>query len=177
MTTRYQFCLSQCSSPRQNRALLRLGHERSCLLPFQFGCMDGSQCRTRRTFARYPLAAQTPDAIPAKYAAISNRFIAAAQADSAGAWNRIAELTDRFGHRLSGSQARTGDQVDGRRHDQGWSRQRGTRAGKGAALGTRRRVADTRVTESGAGVAAIETVYVAYKAIDDVQRLRRHPWQ
>lgn len=50
-----------------------------------------------------PLSAQTPDAIPAKYAAIATRIIAAAQADSAGAWNRIAELTDRFGHRLSGS--------------------------------------------------------------------------
>jgi len=52
-----------------------------------------------------PLAAQAPDAIPAKYADIANRIIAAAQADSAGAWNRIAELTDRFGHRLSGSTA------------------------------------------------------------------------
>ena len=52
-----------------------------------------------------PLAAQAPAAIPAKYAAVANRIIAAAQADSAGAWNRIAELTDRFGHRLSGSVA------------------------------------------------------------------------
>jgi carboxypeptidase Q len=52
-----------------------------------------------------PLSAQAPEAIPAKYADIANRIIAAAQADSAGAWNRIAELTDRFGHRLSGSQA------------------------------------------------------------------------
>ncbi len=52
-----------------------------------------------------PLAAQAPDAIPAKYTAVANRIIAAAQADSAGAWNRIAELTDRFGHRLSGSAA------------------------------------------------------------------------
>ena len=51
------------------------------------------------------LAAQSAEAIPAKYAAIANRIIAAAQADSAGAWNRIAELTDRFGHRLSGSAA------------------------------------------------------------------------
>lgn len=49
------------------------------------------------------LRAQSPDAIPAKYRDIANRIIAAAQADSAGAWNRIAELTDRFGHRLSGS--------------------------------------------------------------------------
>ncbi len=52
-----------------------------------------------------PLSAQAPEAIPAKYADIANRIIAAAQADSAGAWNRIAELTDRFGHRLSGSKA------------------------------------------------------------------------
>ena len=52
-----------------------------------------------------PLSAQAPEAIPAKYAEIANRIIAAAQADSAGAWNRIAELTDRFGHRLSGSKA------------------------------------------------------------------------
>ena len=52
-----------------------------------------------------PLAAQTPAAIPAKYAAIANRIIAAAQADSSAAWNRIAELTDRSGHRLSGSVA------------------------------------------------------------------------
>lgn len=52
-----------------------------------------------------PLAAQAPEAIPATYAAVANRIIAAAQADSAGAWNRIAELTDRFGHRLSGSPA------------------------------------------------------------------------
>lgn len=51
------------------------------------------------------LAAQAPDAIPAKYADVAKRIIAAAQADSAGAWNRIAEMTDRFGHRLSGSAA------------------------------------------------------------------------
>ena len=55
--------------------------------------------------ATAPLSAQAPDAIPAKYAEVANRIIAAAQADSAGAWNRIAELTDRFGHRLSGSKA------------------------------------------------------------------------
>ncbi len=52
-----------------------------------------------------PLAAQPANAIPAKYRETANRIIAAAQADSAGAWNRIAELTDRFGHRLSGSEA------------------------------------------------------------------------
>lgn len=52
-----------------------------------------------------PLGAQSADAIPAKYRDVANRIIAAAQADSAGAWNRIAELTDTFGHRLSGSPA------------------------------------------------------------------------
>lgn len=52
-----------------------------------------------------PLGAQPADAIPAKYREVANRIIAAAQADSAGAWNRIAELTDTFGHRLSGSVA------------------------------------------------------------------------
>ncbi len=51
------------------------------------------------------LSAQAPAEIPAKYRDIANRIIAAAQADSAAAWNRIAELTDRFGHRLSGSVA------------------------------------------------------------------------
>ena len=51
------------------------------------------------------VAAQAPDAIPAKYAAIASRIINAAQADSSAAWNLIAELTDRFGHRLSGSAA------------------------------------------------------------------------
>jgi carboxypeptidase Q len=51
------------------------------------------------------LAAQPANAIPAKYREVANRIIAAAQADSAGAWNRIAELTDTFGHRLSGSAA------------------------------------------------------------------------
>ncbi|HYW33332.1 MAG TPA: hypothetical protein VE869_17650, partial [Gemmatimonas sp.] len=56
-------------------------------------------------FAATALSAQSPDAIPAKYRDVANRIIAAAQADSAGAWNRIAELSDRFGHRLSGSAA------------------------------------------------------------------------
>lgn len=50
-------------------------------------------------------SAQALEAIPAKYAEVANRIIKAAQADSAGAWNRIAELSDRFGHRLSGSAA------------------------------------------------------------------------
>lgn len=60
---------------------------------------------TALTLMAAPVAAQSPDAIPAKYRDVANRIIAAAQADSAGAWNRIAELTDTFGHRLSGSVA------------------------------------------------------------------------
>jgi carboxypeptidase Q len=60
---------------------------------------------TALTLLAAPVAAQSPDAIPAEYRDVANRIIAAAQADSAGAWNRIAELTDTFGHRLSGSVA------------------------------------------------------------------------
>lgn len=50
-------------------------------------------------------SAQSAAQIPDKYREVATRIIAAAQADSAGAWNRIAELTDTFGHRLSGSLA------------------------------------------------------------------------
>src|SRR5688572_24596842 len=46
--------------------------------------------------------ASTP--IAASYRATADRIIAAALADSS-AWKRIAELTDRFGHRLSGSES------------------------------------------------------------------------
>jgi len=49
-------------------------------------------------------SAQTPDPIAAKYTADADRLIDAALRDSA-AWNRLALLTDTFGHRLSGSQA------------------------------------------------------------------------
>jgi carboxypeptidase Q len=45
-----------------------------------------------------------PDPIQREYQAIADRIIKAATADSA-AWNRLAELTDGFGHRLSGSEA------------------------------------------------------------------------
>ncbi len=48
-----------------------------------------------------PARAQT---IAERYQATADRLVAAALADSA-AWNRLAELTDRFGHRLSGSEA------------------------------------------------------------------------
>jgi carboxypeptidase Q len=47
-------------------------------------------------------AAQSRTPIADQYRATANRIIAAALADSS-AWNRLAELTDRFGHRLSGS--------------------------------------------------------------------------
>src|SRR5215211_3970626 len=54
-------------------------------------------------FVASPLLAQ-PRPIAETYRAPADRIIDAALADSA-AWRRIAELTDRFGHRLSGSQS------------------------------------------------------------------------
>lgn len=51
------------------------------------------------------LLAQPAAQIPAKYREAANRIIAAARADSSRAWNRVAAFTDRFGGRLSGSQA------------------------------------------------------------------------
>jgi carboxypeptidase Q len=47
-------------------------------------------------------SAQSRTPIADRYRPTADRIIAAALADSA-AWNRLAELTDRFGHRLSGS--------------------------------------------------------------------------
>ncbi len=44
------------------------------------------------------------ESIVARYRATADRLIAAATADSA-AWQRLAELTDRFGNRLSGSES------------------------------------------------------------------------
>ncbi|HET9012532.1 MAG TPA: M20/M25/M40 family metallo-hydrolase, partial [Gemmatimonadaceae bacterium] len=52
--------------------------------------------------AMHPSAAAAQNA--ALYRAATDRLIDAATKDSA-AWNRIAELTDTFGHRLSGSEA------------------------------------------------------------------------
>ena len=46
----------------------------------------------------------TPNPIQRAYQVAADRIIAAATADSA-AWNKLAELTDGFGHRLSGSEA------------------------------------------------------------------------
>jgi carboxypeptidase Q len=56
-----------------------------------------------------PAAAQrkrveSPNPIQREYQAAADRIIAAATGDSA-AWNKLAELTDGFGHRLSGSEA------------------------------------------------------------------------
>jgi len=45
-----------------------------------------------------------PNPIQKEYQTIAERIIAGATADSA-AWNKLAELTDRFGNRLSGSDA------------------------------------------------------------------------
>ncbi|HTL04734.1 MAG TPA: peptidase M28 family protein, partial [Gemmatimonadales bacterium] len=45
-----------------------------------------------------------PNAIQKEYQGIADRIIAAATADSA-AWNKLAELTDGFGNRISGSEA------------------------------------------------------------------------
>jgi len=45
-----------------------------------------------------------PNPIQREYQAAADRIIAAAMADSA-AWNKLAELTDGFGHRISGSES------------------------------------------------------------------------
>ena len=51
------------------------------------------------------LAAQAPaDPLVEPYRDAANRIIGAALADSA-AWDRLARLTDTFGHRLSGSES------------------------------------------------------------------------
>lgn len=56
------------------------------------------------TFAFFATSsAQTPH-LPSTYGATVDRIIAAALADSF-AYNRLAEMTDRFGHRLSGSES------------------------------------------------------------------------
>ena len=61
------------------------------------------------TVAALPVVAQNRrapalNAIQREYQAVADRIIAAATGDSA-AWNKLAELTDGFGHRLSGSPA------------------------------------------------------------------------
>jgi carboxypeptidase Q len=57
--------------------------------------------------AARPLTAQAPgdsSAIVVRYAGVADRLIGAALSDSV-AWQRLAELTDRFGSRLSGSES------------------------------------------------------------------------
>ena len=51
-----------------------------------------------------PLSAQRPAPLDQRYAAEANRLIDAALGDSA-AWNKLARLTDGFGHRLNGSES------------------------------------------------------------------------
>ena len=70
---------------------------RASLGALSLGATIGSCATVQQTAARSaPLAAS--------YRAAADRIIAAALADSA-AWNRTATLTDKFGHRLSGSKA------------------------------------------------------------------------
>lgn len=63
---------------------------------------------TAAAVAASPAQAQkrpaTPNPIQREYQQVANRIIAAALADSA-AWNKLAELTDGFGNRLSGSES------------------------------------------------------------------------
>ena len=61
-------------------------------------------CGALLSLAAAPAAAQSATPIADAYRETANRIIAAATRDSS-AWNRIAELTDRFGHRLSGSRS------------------------------------------------------------------------
>jgi carboxypeptidase Q len=72
--------------------------------------MSSRRCRAAVTgalllVAPLPAGAQPAAQIPERYRDVAARIIAAADADSAGAWHRIAELSDTFGHRLSGSRA------------------------------------------------------------------------
>ena len=75
-------------------------------MPRTYGAIPLSFLAALALAAR-PLAAQTPaDSTPieARYRAVADRLIDGALADSA-AWQRLAELTDRFGNRLSGSES------------------------------------------------------------------------
>jgi len=67
-----------------------------------------------------------PNAIQKEYQAIADKIIAAATADSA-AWNKLAELTDGFGNRISGSDAleRAIDWIIGKMRAEGLENVRG----------------------------------------------------
>ncbi|HEV8599361.1 MAG TPA: M28 family metallopeptidase [Gemmatimonadales bacterium] len=65
-----------------------------------FGCLLALPSLTRAQAK----PAEPASSIQREYQAIADRIIAAATADSS-AWNKLAELTDGFGHRISGSEA------------------------------------------------------------------------
>jgi carboxypeptidase Q len=67
-----------------------------------FGAL--SLVTTISSCATVPQGAPAGSALASSYRAAADRIIAAALADSA-AWNRTATLTDKFGHRLSGSRS------------------------------------------------------------------------
>jgi len=81
--------------------------------------------------AALPLRAQAPDtaSIDVRYRAVADRLIDAALADSS-AWQRLAELTDRFGNRISGSESleRAIDWMLDRMRSDGLEHVRGERA-------------------------------------------------
>ena len=81
--------------------------------------------------AALPLRAQAPDtaAIDVRYRAVADRLVDAALADSS-AWQRLAELTDRFGNRISGSESleRAIDWMLDRMRSDGLEHVRGERA-------------------------------------------------
>lgn len=66
--------------------------------------MRAIMCGALLSLAAAPAGAQSPTPIADAYRETADRIIAAAIKDSS-AWNRLAELTDRFGHRLSGSRS------------------------------------------------------------------------
>ena len=76
-------------------------HGSSCLLPFPRQPLAHSMLGS--CAAAQPGSTRSAP-LTVAYRPAADRIIAAALADSA-AWNRTATLTDKFGHRLSGSQS------------------------------------------------------------------------
>ena len=68
------------------------------------GSSGASESAAAESAAAESAAAESAAGIQAAYRDAADRLIDAALADSA-AWDRIAELTDRFGHRFSGSES------------------------------------------------------------------------